>query len=153
MLLIFVLLLIGCVCVRDFTCACMLLVSVVSVCSESSTSSPWVAVSGSVMKPGFSCRIHFLYTLITFLVADASQDGSRKALGGRTWNFNLDCYSIMSGFKGSLVVGKAFMLCWKMSRRGQQSTCYHSVTIWPVFYTWPKLKSVQSLQIYLNNVK
>lgn len=78
----------------------MLLVSVLSVCSEPSTSSPWVVVSGSVMKPGFSCRIHFLYTLITFLVADASQDGSRKALDGRTLNFNLDCYSIMNGFKG-----------------------------------------------------
>ncbi|TNN83099.1 hypothetical protein EYF80_006706 [Liparis tanakae] len=34
---------------------------------------------GSAIKPGLSCRIHFLYTLITFLVADASQDGSRKA--------------------------------------------------------------------------
>lgn len=32
------------------------------------------------MKLGLSCRIHFLYTLITFLVADASQDGKRKAL-------------------------------------------------------------------------
>lgn len=31
------------------------------------------------MKLGFSCRIHFLYTLITFLVAEASHDGNRKA--------------------------------------------------------------------------
>ena len=48
-----------------------------------STSSSWLLLSGSVMKLGFSCRIHFLYTLITFRVADASHDGSRKACGGR----------------------------------------------------------------------
>lgn len=51
------------------------------------------------MKLGFSWRIHFLYTLITFLVADASQDGSRKALGERALTIeHLNYYSIMNGF-------------------------------------------------------
>lgn len=111
---------------RGFTCTCMLLVSVLSVCSErSSTASSWVVVSGSVMKPGLSCRIHFLYTLITFLVADASQDGSRKALGGRTLAFNLNYYTIMNGFwKGSLVIGY-------VNKRPAEGSIAHVITVSP----------------------
>lgn len=64
------------------TCACMLLFSVLSICSVlPSTSLSCAVLSGSVIKLGFSCSIHIRYTLITFLVADASQDGNRKALG------------------------------------------------------------------------
>lgn len=70
----------------DSTCTSMLF-SVLSVCSlPSSTSSGRFSLSGSVMKLGFSCRIHFLYTLITFLVAEASQDGNRNAWRAVTLN-------------------------------------------------------------------
>lgn len=66
-----------CVCVCDRACTCTLSVS--ETMGSSSPSSSWLVVSGSAMNVGFSCRIHFLYTLITLRVAEASQDGSRKA--------------------------------------------------------------------------
>lgn len=103
---------------------CMLLVSALSVCSElSSTSSVWAVVSGSVMKQALSCRIHFLYTLITFLVADASQDGSRKALGGRTWNG----FKWQAGSRRDLKV----MLTNGQQRATQHrfSQCHHAVCV------------------------
>lgn len=66
-----------CVCVCNRACTCTLSVS--ETRGSSSPSSSWLVVSGSAMNVGFSCRIHFLYTLITLRVAEASQDGSRKA--------------------------------------------------------------------------
>lgn len=107
------------------TCTCMLFVSVLIICWEhSSTSSSRAVLSGSAMKEGFSCRSHFLYTLMTFLVAEASQDGNKKAFAKQINKKERNHGSL--GLKLVLNVNLSFN---EKVSRGRHSPCYCSASL------------------------